>query len=64
MGLLWISDPQYGGQDQEIWSFGLFLPPTGDFWRKTDRNSLFLSCDPHIVDRLYITVPYMSFYGF
>jgi hypothetical protein len=32
MGLLWISDPQYGGHDQEIQSFGLFLFQTDDFW--------------------------------
>jgi hypothetical protein len=31
---------------------------------KTDRNSIFLSRDPHILDRLYIVVPYMSFYMF
>jgi hypothetical protein len=31
---------------------------------KIDRNSVFLCRDPHITDRLYITVSYMSFYGF
>jgi hypothetical protein len=31
---------------------------------KTDRNSIFLSRDPHITDRLYIIVMYISFYGF
>jgi hypothetical protein len=31
---------------------------------KTDQNSVFLDRDPHIVDRLYITVSYMSFYEF
>jgi hypothetical protein len=25
---LWITDPQYGGNDQEISSFGQFLPQT------------------------------------
>jgi hypothetical protein len=34
------------------------------FGVKTDRNSIFLGRDRHILDRLYITVPYMSFYGF
>jgi hypothetical protein len=28
---LWITDPQYGGYDQEILSFGQILPQTGDF---------------------------------
>jgi hypothetical protein len=31
---------------------------------KTDRNSIFHSRDPHILDWLYIMVPYMSFFGF
>jgi hypothetical protein len=31
MGLLCITDPQYGNHDQEILSFGQFLPQTGDF---------------------------------
>jgi hypothetical protein len=31
---------------------------------KTDRNPIFLSRDPHIVNRLSITVPYLNFYGF
>jgi hypothetical protein len=31
---------------------------------KTDRNSIFLGRDRHMMDRLYITVPYISFYGF
>jgi hypothetical protein len=31
---------------------------------KTDRNSVFLSRDPHILDRLYVMVLYMSFYEF
>jgi hypothetical protein len=30
----------------------------------TDRNSVFLGRDPHIVDWLSIMVPYMIFYGF
>jgi hypothetical protein len=34
------------------------------FTIKTDRNSVFLGRDPHIADRLYIMVSYMSFYGF
>jgi hypothetical protein len=36
----------------------------GQFRAKTDRNWVFLGRDPHIADRLYIIVPYMSFYGF
>jgi hypothetical protein len=31
---------------------------------KSNRNSVFLGRDPHIVDRLYIMVLYMSFYEF
>jgi hypothetical protein len=31
---------------------------------KTDRNPVFLSRDPHIVNRLSITVLYLNFYGF
>jgi hypothetical protein len=31
---------------------------------KTDRNSIFLGHDPHIMDRLYIMVLYMCFYKF
>jgi hypothetical protein len=31
MGPCCITDPEYGGQDQEIWSFGQFMPQTGDF---------------------------------
>jgi hypothetical protein len=31
MGPLCITDPEYGGQDQEIRSFGKFMPQTGDF---------------------------------
>jgi hypothetical protein len=34
------------------------------FAAKTDRNSIFLGCDPHIPDRLYIMVLYLSFHGF
>jgi hypothetical protein len=34
------------------------------FAAKTDRNSVFLWCDPHILDREYLMVPYMSFYRF
>jgi hypothetical protein len=34
------------------------------FGAKTDRNSIFLGRDPHMVDRLSKTVPYMNFYGF
>jgi hypothetical protein len=31
-------------------------------WGKIDRNSIFLGRGPWIVDRLYITAPYMNFY--
>jgi hypothetical protein len=34
------------------------------FEAKIDWNYIFLGHDPHIMDCLYITVPYMSFYGF
>jgi uncharacterized membrane protein YwaF len=34
------------------------------FGAKTDRNSIFISHDPDIVDLLYIIAPYMIFYGF
>jgi hypothetical protein len=29
---LCIAHLQYGGHDQEIWSFDQFLPQTRDFW--------------------------------
>jgi hypothetical protein len=35
-----------------------------EFGAKTDRNSVFLSRDPYIANRLSITVPYFNFYGF
>jgi hypothetical protein len=38
----------------ENWKFGA----------KTDRNSVFLGRDPHIANRLSITVPYFNFTGF
>jgi hypothetical protein len=31
MGPLCITDLKYEGYDKEIWSFGMFLPQTGDF---------------------------------
>jgi hypothetical protein len=34
------------------------------FGAKSDWNSIFLGRDPHIIDQLSITVPYMNFYGF
>jgi hypothetical protein len=34
------------------------------FAAKTDRNSIFIGRDTHILDRLYIIILYMSFYGF
>jgi hypothetical protein len=34
------------------------------FRAKSDRDSVFLGLEPHIVDRLYITVMYISFYMF
>jgi hypothetical protein len=30
-GLLGTTDPEYGGQDTKIWSFGQFLPQTREF---------------------------------
>jgi hypothetical protein len=37
---------------------------TRQFWTKAGQNFVFLGCDPHIVDWLYKTVPYMIFYLF
>jgi hypothetical protein len=36
------------------------------FYRKSPvcEKNVFLSCEAHILDRLYIMVPYMSLYGF
>jgi hypothetical protein len=34
------------------------------FAKKTEWNSLFFGPDPHILDRLYVMVLYMSFYEF
>jgi hypothetical protein len=34
------------------------------FTEKTDRNSVFIGREPHILDRLHIMVTYISFYGF
>jgi hypothetical protein len=34
------------------------------FGAKTDRNSVFLDRDIHITNRLFVTAPYMNFYGF
>jgi hypothetical protein len=34
------------------------------FKAKTDRDSVFLGRDPQILDRLYLMVMYISFYGF
>jgi hypothetical protein len=31
-GLLGTTDPEYGGRDTKIRSFGQFLPQTGDLW--------------------------------
>jgi len=42
-----------------LWFYGK-LPVCG----KNCRNSIFLSHDPRIVNRLSITVPYFNFYGF
>jgi hypothetical protein len=36
----------------------------GQFAAKTIWNSVFLSRDPHILDRLYVMVLYMSFQKF
>jgi hypothetical protein len=34
------------------------------FAKKTDPNSVFLSCKAHILDQLYILIMYIGFYGF
>jgi hypothetical protein len=34
------------------------------FTAQTDQNSVFLGRDSHILDRYYLMVPYMRFYGF
>jgi hypothetical protein len=36
----------------------------GQLPAKTDRNSVFHGPNPHILDRIYLMVSYMSFYGF
>jgi hypothetical protein len=34
------------------------------FSAKIGQNSVFVHCDPHILDHLYLMVAYISFYGF
>jgi hypothetical protein len=43
---------------------GLWFNRKSPVCDKNDQNSVFLSCEAHILDRLYIMVPYMSPYGF
>jgi hypothetical protein len=42
----------------------MVLPKIASLGAKTDWNSVFLGCEPCIVNRLSITVPYFHFYGF
>jgi hypothetical protein len=35
---LWITDPQYGGHDKDIQSFGQFLKETGDFGKTVGQH--------------------------
>jgi hypothetical protein len=45
-----------------VLAFG--LPVKHQFVTKTNRNSVFLSHEVQILDRLYIMVMYINFYGF
>jgi hypothetical protein len=49
-------------QKPKVLAFG--FAEKRQFVAKTDRNSVFLGRDTHILDRLYILVLYISFYGF
>jgi hypothetical protein len=49
-------------QNSYVLAYGFTKNP--QFTAKTDRNSVFLSHDPHIADWLYIVILYMSFYRF
>jgi hypothetical protein len=42
----------------------MVLPKIISLGVKTNRNSIIFDLDPHIVDRLFITVPHMNVYGF
>jgi hypothetical protein len=49
---------------QNPWVLANGFTENCQFGAKTDRNSVFLGHDTHIVNRLSITVPYFIFYGF
>jgi hypothetical protein len=53
---------QFSPQNSQVLAYG--FTENHQFMAKTDRNSVFLGRDPHILDRLYIMISYMSFYGF
>jgi hypothetical protein len=58
-----------GFQNFQIFATNLYVlayrfSENRQFMAKTVQNSVFLGRDPHITDGLYITVPYMCFYGF
>jgi hypothetical protein len=49
-------------QNPNVLAFG--FTEKYQFMAKTDRNSIFLVRDPHIIHQLYIMVMYTTFYGF
>jgi hypothetical protein len=49
---------------QNPWVLANGFTENCQFEAKTDRNSVFLGHDTHIVNRLSITVPYFIFHGF
>jgi hypothetical protein len=49
---------------QNPWVLAYDFTKNHQFAAKTNLNSVFLGRDPHIADQLYITVSYMTFYGF
>jgi hypothetical protein len=46
-------------QNPKMFAFSFTQKP--QFTTKTDRKSIFFVCDPHIPDRLYLMVMYISF---
>jgi hypothetical protein len=59
---LWLSKILIFTQNPYLLAYG--FNKNHHFAAKTDRNYVFLGRDPHILDRLYIMVSYMSFYMF
>jgi hypothetical protein len=53
---------QIFAQNPQLLAYG--FTENHQFAEKADRNSVFISHDPHIRDRLYLMVLYMSFYVF